>query len=58
MYLAQEDADNAKLALILIVIAVAAFWRTIIRLMLAVIAAVVLVAVGYGVIAFIAAVRA
>ena len=60
MYLAQgpHDADNAKVALVLIVIMVAAFWRTIIRLVLAVLVAVLLVAVGYGMIAFIAAVHA
>lgn len=60
MYLAQgpHDADNAKVALVLIVIMVAAFWRTIIRLVLAVLVAVLLVAVGYGLIAFIAAVHA
>jgi hypothetical protein len=60
MYLAQgpHDADNAKVALVLIVIMVAAFWRTIIRLVLAVLAAVVLVAVGYGVIVIIGAIHA
>jgi hypothetical protein len=60
MYLAQgpHDANNVKVALVLIVIMVAAFWRTIIRLVLAVLVAVVLVAVGYGMIAFVAAMHA
>ena len=46
------------LAVVLIVIMVAACWRTIIRLVLAVLAAVVLVAVGYGVIVIIGAIHA
>jgi hypothetical protein len=60
MYLAQgpHDANNVKVALVLIVIMVAAFWRTIIRLVLAVLVAVFLVAVGYGMIAFVAAMHA
>ncbi len=57
MYLAQgpQDIGNAQVALVLAVIVIAAFWRAVLRLVLAAIVAVVVVAVGYGVITFIAA---
>jgi hypothetical protein len=54
MYLAQgpEDVQNAEVALVLAVIFVAAFWRALLRLVLAALVVGVLLAVIYGVAAF------
>jgi hypothetical protein len=54
MYLAQgpQDIRNAEVAVILTVIVVAAFWRIVLRFVIAAIAAVLIVAVAYGLIAF------
>lgn len=59
MYLAQgpQDIKNAEVAVILTVIVVAAFWRTVLRFVVAAIAAVLIVAVAYGLIAFMDAAR-
>jgi hypothetical protein len=54
MYLAQgpQDIRNAEVAVILTVIVVAAFWRAVLRFVIAAVAAVLIVAVAYGLIAF------
>lgn len=54
MFLAQgpQDVQNVEVATVLTVIIVAAFWRTLLRLALAALVAVLIVAVGYGVVAF------
>jgi len=54
MYLAQgpQDIRNAEVAVILTVILVAAFWRAIVRFVIAAIAAVLIVAIAYGLISF------
>lgn len=54
MHLAQgpQDVQNVEAAMVLAVIIVAAFWRTLLRLALAALVAVVIVAVVYGVVAF------
>jgi hypothetical protein len=52
MHLAQgtiSNIGNAKVAIILAVIIIAAFWRAVVRLVLAILGAVILVAVGFGV---------
>jgi len=50
-----EELDNAKVALVLVAIVIAVFWRTVLRLVLAVIAAVVVVLLGLGAFALIQA---
>ena len=54
MYLAQgpQDVQNAEVAIVVAIIIIAAFWRALLRFMLAALVAVLLVAVGYGVVAF------
>jgi hypothetical protein len=52
---AVQGAESAKAAVILAAIAVVVFWRVVLRLLLAVIAIAVLVAVGLGVVALMAA---
>jgi hypothetical protein len=42
------DIANARVALVLIAIVIAVFWRTVLRILLAVIAAAVLLLVGFG----------
>jgi hypothetical protein len=43
-----EEIENAKVVLVLGVIAIAAFWRTLLRIALAIIAALMLVVLGFG----------
>ncbi len=54
MYLAQgpPDVHHVEVAMALAVIIVAAFWRTVLRIALAALATVVIVAVVYGVATF------
>jgi hypothetical protein len=60
MYVAQlpQDIQHAELAFVLTVIIVAAFWRAILRLVIAMVAAVVVVSVAYVVIALVRATHA
>jgi type IV secretory pathway VirB6-like protein len=46
-----QEVENAKLALALVAVAIVAFWRAIIRVLLAVIVIAVVVSVGAGAIA-------
>jgi hypothetical protein len=48
-----EAADAARVVLVLLAIAVVAFWRVLLRLVLALIAVAVLVAVGTGIVALV-----
>jgi len=50
-----QNIENVKVAVVLAAIVIAVFWRLVLRLVLAALAAVVLVALGYGVLAFIQA---
>ena len=43
-----KDIENAKAAWLLTMIVIAVFWRTVLRATLAIIAAVVIVLVGFG----------
>jgi hypothetical protein len=54
MYLAQgpQDIQNVEVVMVMAAIVVAAFWRILLRIALAAIVAFVLVAIGYGVVAF------
>jgi hypothetical protein len=60
MYLAQlpQDIQHAELAFVLTVIIVAAFWRAILRLVIAMVAAAVVISVAYVVIALMRATHA
>jgi hypothetical protein len=49
---AVQAADAARVVLVFLAIIVVAFWRVLLRLVLALIAVAVLVAVGAGVVAF------
>jgi hypothetical protein len=53
-----QDIKNAEAGLVLAVIIIAAFWRPILRLVLAALAAGILLALGFGVILFIHAAHA
>jgi hypothetical protein len=43
-----QDIENAKAALVLTTIAIAVFWRTVLRMVVAIIAAGIIVLVGFG----------
>jgi predicted RND superfamily exporter protein len=47
-----QDIENAKAALALTAIGIAIFWRTILRMVIAIIAAGVIVLVGFGAVVF------
>ena len=49
---AAQAVGSIRLVVVLLAIAVVAFWRVVLRLMLALVTVVILVAVGYGILQF------
>jgi uncharacterized membrane protein len=52
-----QDIENAKAALVLTAIVIAVFWRTVLRMVIATIAAGVIVLVGFGVLVILQAIH-